>query len=85
MRTKLTYVYQGRYGGSVGSFDLTGTTNSTTRGWTYEAFWTPIQYVRVGAQYTSYSRFAGATTNYDGQGRNARDNNSLFLYVWGAY
>jgi hypothetical protein len=85
MRTKLTYVYHARYGGSVGNFDLTGTTNSTTRGMTYEAFWTPIQNVRVGAQYTSYSRFNGAADNYDGLGRNAHDNNSTFLYVWGAY
>lgn len=85
MRTKMTYVYHARYGGSVGNFDLTGTTNSTTRGMTYEAFWTPIQNVRVGAQYTSYSRFNGAADNYDGLGRNAHDNNSTFLYVWGAY
>lgn len=85
MRTKLTYVYHARYGGSVGSFDLTGSTNATTRGWTYEAFWTPLQNVRIGAQYTGYSRFDGAASNYDGAGRNARDNNTTFLYVWGAY
>jgi hypothetical protein len=62
---------------------LTG--DPATRGWTYEVFWTPIQYMRVGAQYTAYSRFNGAANNYDGFGRNARDNNSLFLYVWAAY
>jgi hypothetical protein len=45
----------------------------------------PIQYLRVGAQYTAYIRFNGASTNYDGFGRNARDNNSLFLYTWLAY
>jgi hypothetical protein len=44
-----------------------------------------VQYVRVGAQYTAYSRFNGASQNYDGFGRNARDNNSLFLYLWAAY
>ena len=59
--------------------------NPATRGWTLEAFWTPIQYLRVGAQYTGYTRFNGASTNYDGFGRNARDNNTLFLYVWAAY
>jgi hypothetical protein len=84
-RAKLTYVYQAKYGGSLGRFDLTGTTNETTRGWTYEAFWTPVQYLRIGAQYTTYSSYAGAATNYDGAGRNARDNNTLFLYAWGAY
>jgi hypothetical protein len=85
-RTKLTYVYQAKYGGSVGSFNLTSSApDANTRGWTYEAFWTPIQYLRVGAQYTAYSRFDGASTNYGGTGRNASDNNSVFLYVWGAY
>lgn len=59
--------------------------NPSTRGLTYELFWTPIQYVRVGAQYTAYNKYNGASDNYDGLGRNARDNNSLFLYVWGAY
>jgi hypothetical protein len=59
--------------------------NPGTRGFTYEAFWTPVQNIRLGAQYTVYSRFNGASSNYDGLGRNARDNNSLFLYLWAAY
>jgi len=56
-----------------------------TRGMVSEVFWTPIQYVRVGAQFTAFSKFNGASNNYDGFGRNAKDNNSVFLYVWGAY
>lgn len=56
-----------------------------TRGWTLEAFWTPVQYLRLGLQYTAYSRYNGASSNYDGFGRNASDNNSLFLYLWGSY
>jgi len=59
--------------------------NPGTRGFTYELFWTPIQYMRLGAQYTAYSRFNGASDNYDGFGRNARDNNALFVYLWTAY
>ena len=59
--------------------------NPGTRGWTLEAFWMPLQYVRIGAQYTMYSRYNGAASNYDGFGRNASDNNSLFLYMWMAY
>jgi hypothetical protein len=100
-RAKITYTYQARYGGSVGLFNLTGSTNSAsvdltrvvgnasgdpaTRGMTYELFWTPVQYLRIGAQYTTYSRFHGASSNYDGSGRNASDNNTLFLYAWAAY
>ncbi len=120
-RLKLTYVYQARYGGSVGLFHLTGSTNTAnltagldpvtltvtadpaaaapsvrqvdgnrtgnpaTQGMTLETFWTPVQSLRVGLQVTAYSRFNGAARNYDGFGRNASDNNSLFLYTWLAY
>ena len=59
--------------------------NPATRGFTYEAFWTPVQYARVGLQYTAYSKFNGASSNYDGFGRNAKDNNTLFAYLWMAY
>jgi len=101
LRGKLTYVYQAKYGGSLGLFKLSGTTNSAnavanpvdgnlsgdpaTRGATLEAFWTPVQNLRIGAQYTIYNRFNGAASNYDGFGRNASDNNSLFLYTWLAF
>jgi hypothetical protein len=59
--------------------------NPGTRGWTLEAFWMPVQYLRIGAQYTAYTRFNGAANNYDGFGRNASDNDTLFLYLWGAF
>jgi len=59
--------------------------NPGTRGCTLEAFWMPLQYIRIGAQYTIYSRYNGVASNYDGFGRNASDNNSLFLYMWMAY
>jgi len=41
--------------------------------------------VRIGLQYTWYLQFNGGTTNYDGFGRNASDNNSLFLFTWWAF
>ena len=56
-----------------------------TSGSIVELFWTPVQWMRIGAQYWAYNRFNGASGNYDGFGRNARDNNTLFVYVWGAY
>ena len=59
--------------------------NPATRGLTYEAFWIPQQNIRIGAQYTAYNKFNGASNNYDGFGRSARDNNTLFLYAWLAY
>jgi hypothetical protein len=88
-RAKLAYTYEAKYGGSLSYFNLTGTTNNqndpATRGLTYEVFYIPKQNVRIGAQYTVYSTFEGASSNYDGAGRNASDNNSMFLYVWFAY
>ena len=38
--------------------------------------------VRVGLQYIGYSKFNGANNNYDGFGRNASDNNTLFGFLW---
>lgn len=76
--------------GTITSADSTRVTgnllgNPATRGLTYEAFWMPWQNVRVGAQYTVYSLFNGASDNYDGFGRNASDNNTVFLYAWYAF
>jgi hypothetical protein len=112
LRAKLTYVYQARYGGSLGVFKLAGTSDTAyltpgyapasappsagdpggnrsgspaTRGLTLEAFCMPIQNLRLGAQVTAYQQFNGASQNYDGYGRNASDNNSLFIYSWLAY
>ncbi|OYZ79850.1 MAG: cytochrome C, partial [Polaromonas sp. 24-62-144] len=72
---------------SASSTRVTGNLSGSpaTRGLTYEAFWIPQQNVRIGAQYTAYNKFNGASNNYDGFGRNARDNNTLFLYAWLAY
>ncbi len=52
--------------------------------WTPEIFWLPVQNIRIGLQYNYFTRFNGASTNYDGYGRNASDNNTIFLYLWAA-
>lgn len=41
--------------------------------------------VRIGLQYTDYLQFNGGTTNYDGFGRNASDNNTWLLFTWWAF
>ena len=41
--------------------------------------WWPVQNIQLGLQYTAYTRFNGATTNYDGAGRDASDNNTIYL------
>lgn len=51
--------------------------------WGKEDSWlAPYANVRFGAQYTIYNKFNGASTNYDGTGRNAKDNNTLYLFSW---
>jgi hypothetical protein len=42
----------------------------------------PFANLRLGLQYTTYSKFNGASSNYDGAGRNASDNNTLFAFLW---
>jgi hypothetical protein len=42
----------------------------------------PYFNARVGLQYIWYNKFNGASTNYDGYGRNASDNNTLLAYLW---
>ncbi|MBS0365030.1 MAG: cytochrome C [Proteobacteria bacterium] len=63
-----------------------------SRGYTTQLEWVPFgkadSYarpwlnVRVGLQYTAYTRFNGGDSNYDGFGHSAHDNNALFLFLW---
>ena len=73
------------YGGS-----LTGTPNSS--GVLFQIDGTPFGNepsslgprfnLRVGIQYRIYAKFDGASTNYDGLGHNASDNNTLRIFAW---
>jgi hypothetical protein len=38
--------------------------------------------IRLGIQYTGYQQFNGGSKNYDGFGRSASDNNTLFVFAW---
>lgn len=66
-----------------------------SRGWILEAeympfnnggpeFW-PWFNTKFALQYTAYTKFNGGKDNYDGSGRNASDNNTLFLLAWTAF
>lgn len=95
LRMKGTYIYGAKYGASLSYFSTTGSSDAMlygnpsaspdTQGWIPEIFWMPTQNIRVGLQYYAYQKFDGSSTNYDGNGRDAKDNNTAFLYVWGAY
>ena len=50
-----------------------------------DSVWAPFANLKLGVQYTAYSQFNGGSTNYDGFGRNAGANNTLFLFAWTAF
>lgn len=64
-------------------------------GYIIQADWTPFgkrdswlspwANLRLGVQYTGYGKFDGASKNYDGEGRNASDNNTLWFLAWFAF
>jgi hypothetical protein len=56
-----------------------------TDGFIGEVNYLPWLNVKLSLQYTHYAKFNGAGTNYDGVGRNASDNDSLYLLLWFAY
>jgi len=69
---------------------FTGSPNSA--GWVTEIAYLPFSYggpafwpwlnMRIGLQYTLWNKFDGATTNINGAGRNAHNNNTIFAYAW---
>jgi len=84
-----------RYSATVGWFDtggtadpllyaqspVTGSANGNPRGAGYitNFSWWPVQNLQLAVQYTGYTRFNGAAINYDGAGRNASGNNTVYL------
>lgn len=55
--------------------------NPASNGYIVQGAWWPQQNVQLAVQYTGYWEFNGSKRNYDGAGRNANDNNVLFLHV----
>jgi len=92
LRGFATYYYRRKIGGTVGLFKTTGSTDAIvapnspdTSGWVAEINYLPWLNTKFGLQYTAYSKFAGLGTNYDGMGRKASDNNTLYLSAWLSY
>jgi hypothetical protein len=73
--------------------ELTGSANGkpNSNAFIFEADWVPFGKpdswlspwvsLKLGLQYTLYTQFNGAGTNYDGAGRNASDNNTIFVFA----
>jgi len=82
----------------VGYFSTTGTTDTLlytpgnvggsatgspdSNGWILQYVYLPRQNIQMAVQYTVYNKFNGSSSNYDGGGRNASDNDTLYLLLW---
>jgi len=87
-----SYYWHRKFGASFGIFGVNGTTdplyfgtlsgNPNSTWGVAEIDYVPWLNVKLGLQYTLYTKFNGATSNYDGLGRNASDNDMLFGYLW---
>ncbi|MFI4920574.1 MAG: cytochrome C [Gammaproteobacteria bacterium] len=93
-----SYYWDGDYGPTLGYFNTSGSTDPIlyapapltgsatgspdSSGWIAQWTWLPTMNVQVTTQYFLYSKFNGASSNYDGSGRKASDNNTLYLALW---
>jgi hypothetical protein len=93
---KVSYVYRAKYGASLAYANSTGSADTTlysssalykpdTEVWTPEFFWIPLQNLRVGVQFNYFTKYYGAAKNYDGNGRDASDNNTTYIYAWTSF
>ncbi len=94
-QANLEYHYGSKLSGIVAYFNTTGTSDQLlyaqapvsgsangspqSNGYLLNLSWWPVQNVDLAVQYTDYLRFNGAQNNYDGAGRNASSNNTVFL------
>ncbi len=89
------YHFGDRYSAMLGFFNIDGTPDATlfpanpvdgsangdprSTGYIANISWWPVQNIQLSFQYTGYTRFNGAGTNYDGSGRSAGANNTAYL------
>lgn len=97
-KAKASYYYQRKYGASLAYFSTTGNADPglyaptpvtgsangrpDTQGLILELDYLPHPQIKLALQYTWFLKFNGAHTNYDGNGRNAIDNNTIYLLGW---
>ncbi len=90
-----SYYWHRKFGATLGLFDIIGSndpiyfgTNSGSPDSTWgmaEVDYLPWQNVKLGLQYNAFFKFNGSSSNYDGAGRNASDNNLLYGFLWLAF
>jgi len=77
--------YQNYATTQASSYSTSLSNSPNSKLWTPEVFWLPMQNLRLGLQYNMFTQYLGATSNYDGNNRNASDNNFAYLYAWLAF
>jgi hypothetical protein len=101
IRANVSYDYRRAYVLTLGFFDITGgadpllyyadplagsrLSKPDSAGFILEADLFAWQNAVLTLQYTLYTRFNGAALDYDGFGRDASDNNTLYLSLWIAF
>lgn len=94
-------ILHSQIGFSLGYFSITGDNNPAlnapvsvsgsasgspnSSGLAFEIDYLPWLNTKLALQYIAYNKFNGGTSNYDGSGRNASDNNTLYLLTWVAF
>jgi hypothetical protein len=89
------YHFGNKYSATVGWFNINGSSDPTlfgaapvtgnangdprSNGYIANISWWPVQNIGLTFQYTGYTSFNGASTNYDGAGRNAGANSAVYL------
>lgn len=100
-RIDATYYWGNKYNVTGQYFDLAGSNDPVlyapdpidgsrngspnTRGYTIEGSYWPVENIDMTLAYTGFNQFNGSGTNYDGSGRNASDNNTVYAAVWFNY
>jgi hypothetical protein len=83
---------------SIGGFNTTGSHDSAlyvpdpsvdgadgrpdSRGYILQATYLPWQNTQFTLEYVGYTKFNGSDNNYNGSGRDASDNNAVYLAAW---
>ena len=100
-QANVSFLPNGKYGVTVGYFSTTGSRDSllympaqvvgsrvgapNTSGLIEEIDFNPWENTRFQLQFTQFSQFNGASSSYDGSGRAASGNNTIYGLVWLAF
>jgi len=79
-------------GATIGYFNNTGGPDAdnfqfgdnkpNSSGFIFQLEYLPWYNTKFATQYVAYQKFDGSSTNYDGMGRNASNNNTIYLLAW---